>query len=106
MKAPSKSSVWVAVVLALIALGIAFIVHVALPLPDSKLIGGFLLAIGVFNLFFSRMLGSSVYAQTSDRPILGWFWLRCGKKGSQFLFFGNAATLVVAGCVLLIFGVN
>jgi hypothetical protein len=94
--------VWL--VVALVAVGMAFIVHVALPLPNSKLIGGFLLAIGAFNVLFSRMLGSRVYTQMLDRPVVGWFWLRCGEKGSQLLFLGIAATLVVAGCFLLIFG--
>ena len=89
---------------AIIALGIAFIVYVALPLPNSRLIGGFLLAIGAFNVLFSRTLGTRVYDQMLDRPVLGWFWLRCGEKGSQLLFLGIAATLVIAGCILLIFG--
>ncbi|HEX7894889.1 MAG TPA: hypothetical protein VF447_11910 [Terriglobales bacterium] len=104
MKPLSKPMAWPFVPVAFVALGMALVIHVALPLPDSKVIGGFLLAVGAFNVLFSRMLGSRVCAQMSDRPVLGWFWLRCGEKGSQLLFLGIAATLVVAGCFLLIFG--
>jgi hypothetical protein len=104
MKPSRESILWPTVSIAVIALGISFIAYVAFPLPDSKLMGGFLFAIGVFNLLFSRMLGSRVYGETVDRPVLGWFWLRCGEKGSQYLFLGIAVTLVIAGCLLVIFG--
>jgi hypothetical protein len=104
MKPAVESMRWVIAQLAVIATGVAFILYMAFPLPSSKLIGGFLLAIGALNGPFYRITGRRAFAQMSKRPLVAWFWVRSGERGSQVLFLGIAIILAVAGCVLLIFG--
>jgi hypothetical protein len=96
--------VWLTAVLLFIACGMAFIVHVGLPLPSSKLAGVFLLGISAINVPFSTDIGRRTYIQMCGKAIVGWIWLRLGQKGSQLLFLGIALIVGIAGCVLLIFG--
>ena len=101
--AAKKSLLWPLLPLLFMVGGMTFMLYVAVPLPDSKLIGGFLLLIGVLNAPFSRILGR-FYSRTSARPFVGWFWNQCGEKGAQLFFLGIAVILALAGGILVIFG--
>jgi hypothetical protein len=91
--------------LVLVAAGVGFIFYVTLPLPSSKLAGGFFFAIGSLNALFYKRTGQKFYAksQSSWRQVAK-FWARSGERGTQILFLGIGIILAVAGCALLLVG--
>jgi hypothetical protein len=96
---------WIIAALLLIAVGLAVIVYVALPLPGARLGGGFFLAIGVMNALFYKRTGREIFTRTqSSWPFVARFWARSGENGTQLLFLGIGVILVVAGGVLLVAG--
>jgi hypothetical protein len=98
---------WVIAQLVLFAGWMGFIVYLLLrePISDSKLIGGFLLAIGALHLCFYKSSGRKFYARTQSLPPhFARFWARIGERGVQLLFLGFGIIFSVAGCILLIAG--
>ena len=96
---------WIIATLLLIAVGLAVIVYVALPLPGGRLGGGFFLAIGVMNALFYKRTGREIFTRAqSSWPFVARFWARSGENGTQLLFLGIGVILVVAGGVLLAAG--
>jgi len=94
---------WIIATLLLIAVGLAVIVYVALPLPGARLGGGFFLAIGVMNALFYKRTGREIFTRAqSSWPFVARFWARSGENGTQLLFLGIGVILVVAGGVLLV----
>lgn len=103
MNSNVESMRWVMALLIAIAAWMAWVVYVASPLPNSRFLGGFLLAIGVFNAAFHKGSGRRAFAQMKSRhPLVAWFWVRSGERGSQFLFLGIAIILAVAGLFIII----
>jgi hypothetical protein len=100
-----ESMRWVIALLALCACGVGFIVYQALPLPNFRLAGIFLLAIGGLNLLFFKRIGSNFYAKAQSSPsCLARFWLRVGEKETQFFFLGLEIIIAAAGCILIFWG--
>jgi hypothetical protein len=100
-----ESTRWVIALLLLCACGVGFIVYVALPLPDIKLAGGFLLAIGLLHSLFYKRSGQKYFAQTQSLPpYFARFWASIGERGIQLLFLGFGIILTVAGGILIILG--
>ena len=105
MKLPPEGVGWVLAQLAVITIGVAFIVYVALPVPSGKLIGGFFVAIGMLNAIFYRGTGRKLFAATqSSAPFVARFWAHGGEGGIQSLVLGMGIILAVAGCTLLVLG--
>jgi len=103
MKTGGESMHWIIATLLLIAVGLAVIVYVALPLPGARLGGGFFLAIGVMNALFYKRTGREIFTRAqSSWPFVARFWARSGENGTQLLFLGIGVILVVAGGVLLV----
>jgi hypothetical protein len=106
IKGDVESAYWIIAPLAVIAIGVAVILDVALPLPGAKLVGGFFLALGAMNVFLRKRTGRQIFARTqSSWRFIAGFWTRIGEKGAQFLFLGIGIILALAGCVLLAAGV-
>jgi hypothetical protein len=100
-----KSTYWLWTQLGLIAIGVAFIVYVALPGPDIKLFGGFFLTIGLLNIFSHKTTGRRIFSITqSSWFFLPEFWARGGERATQLLFLGIGIILAAAGCILGLFG--
>ena len=96
---------WIIATLLLIAVGLAVIVYVALPLPGARLGGGFFLAIGVMNALFYKRTGREIFTRAqSSWPFVARFWARSGENGTQLLFLGIGVILGVAGGILLVAG--
>jgi hypothetical protein len=96
---------WIVALLVLIACGVSVIVFVALPLPNIKLGGCFLLTIGALHLLFYKKIGLRFFASTQSMPLcFDKLWARGGERGTQHLFLGIGIILAMAGCVLVIFG--
>jgi hypothetical protein len=105
MKADLKSMTWIMTPLLLIALGIAIIVYVALPLPGARLGGGFFLGIGIINILSHKQIGRRIFTLAqSSWPFVVRFWARIGETGAQLLFLGIGVILTIAGCILLVVG--
>lgn len=102
---PTQSLNWVIAILVLFAAGVGMIVYVAVPLPDIKLGGGFLLGIAILQLVFHRSAGRRFYARTQLGPTYAAsFWARSGERGTRLLFLGIGIILALAGCTLIIIG--
>jgi hypothetical protein len=105
LKTSGESMRWVIAQLVLVAAGVGFIFYVTLPLPSSKLVGGFFFAIGLLNVPFYEKTGHKFFAKTqSSWPQVATFWARSGERGTQILFLGIGIIFAVAGCALLIVG--
>jgi hypothetical protein len=105
MRTGVESMHWIIAPLVLIAVGIVFIVYVALPLPGAKLGGGFFLVIGVMNVLSYKRTGRKMFALAqSSWPFVARFWARSGENGTQLLFLGIGVILAVAGGILLVAG--
>lgn len=105
MKTGGESMHWIIATLLLIAVGLAVIVYVALPLPGARLGGGFFLAIGVMNALFYKRTGREIFTRAqSSWPFVARFWARSGENGTQLLFLGIGVILGVAGGILLVAG--
>jgi hypothetical protein len=85
--------------------GMGWIVYMAIPLPDSKLIGGFLLVIGMINVIGRKRFGSSFFAMTQSSWLLGArFWAKCGERGAWLMHLWIGIILVASGIILLLLG--
>jgi hypothetical protein len=105
VKTGVESLHWIIATLVLIAIGVAIILYVALPLPGAKFGGWFFLAIGIMNLLSYKGTGRNLFARAqSSLPLIRDFWARSGEKGTQLLFLGIGVILAVAGCILLVVG--
>ena len=94
---------WITFCLAFIAIGLAIITFLALQVPDSEILGGFLFAIGMMHVVFYKRTGRRFYATTQS----GWryvaeFWVQSGEKGTQTLFLGMGIIFAAAGGILLV----
>jgi hypothetical protein len=96
---------WVIATLALFAGGVGLIVYVAVPLPDIKLGGGFLLGIAILQLFLHKSTSRRFYAWTQlGPPYAARFWARSGEPGVRLLFLGTGIIIALAGSTLIILG--
>jgi hypothetical protein len=104
MNTTIESRIYLVLPLLIVAAGMAYIARLGLPLPSSKLLGGFLFVIGALNASFYRQISSRIYERTSNRPVVGWYWVHCGESGARLLFLGIAIVLAIVGGILLAFG--
>lgn len=81
------------------------LVYLALPLPDIKLAGIFLLLIGIVNLFFNKRFGKSFFSSTQLIPnMFSKLWSDLGQRGIEIMFLGIGMIFTCAGIVLIIMG--
>ena len=105
LKTDVGSALWIIAPLIVVAVGMAVILYIALPLPGARLGGGFFLAIGVMNTLFYKRTGQKMFARgRSSWAFVARFWICLGENGTQFLFLGIGVILAVAGCILLAAG--
>jgi hypothetical protein len=105
MKMGVESVRWIVAPLVLIAVGILFIVYMALPLPGAKLGGGFFLALGVMNVLTYKRAGRKMFTLAqSSWPFVARVWARNGENGPQLLILGIGVILAIAGGILLVAG--
>lgn len=82
-----ESTTWVIAQLVLIATGVAFILYVALPLPNSRLFGGFFLAIGALHVLFYKTTGRKFFAKTQSSPLSLPAFGRTAVRGEPSFYF-------------------
>jgi hypothetical protein len=85
--------------------GLGAMIYMAIPLPESKLIGGFLLTIGVIDVLWHKRFGSGYFAMTQFSWLLGArFWAQVGERGAQLLHLKIGLILGTGGIILLLLG--